>query len=104
MEIRVRTHRGIVRMIGGHGSGGFGGQFIKLAGGDALVNAGTDLLGHENRVTVVAAKAITKLLQTGGDLVKMHCLLTPISLHHIHLYKKNLTKEFRRTGPVQRQG
>nr|GMD58407.1 uncharacterized protein LOC105635962 [Ipomoea batatas] len=75
----------VVRVISGHGGCRLCGQFVKLASGDTLVDARTDLLGNKHRVTVVGAESIAQFLKPSGDLVKVHSLLTPISLDHIHL-------------------
>lgn len=79
------THASIVRVIGSQGSGSLRGQFIELTGGNALVDPGADLLRHRDRVAVLRAQPITQLLQPCGDLVEVHRLLTPVSLHHVHL-------------------
>lgn len=83
--IKRNTHRSIIWVVSGHGSGGFGGQFIELASGDTLVDASTDLLRHKHGVTVIDTQTITQLLQPRCYLIEMHSLLLPVSLHHIHL-------------------
>lgn len=83
-EERRGNHRSVVRVVGGHGGGGLGGELVELAGGDALVDAGADLLRDEDWVAVVAAEAIAQLLQPRRDLVEVHRLLTTVSLHHVH--------------------
>ena len=83
-ETKSETHRSVVRVVSGHGGGSFSGQFIKLACGDAFVDASTDFLGHQDWVTMLHAKSIAQLLQPRRDLVEMHRFLTPISLHYIH--------------------
>ena len=82
-------------MIGGHSSGSLSSQFIKLASGDTFVDTSTDLLRHQDWVTVVNAKAIAKLLQSSSDLVEVDSLLPPISLHHIHFC---FFQDFNQTG------
>lgn len=82
-------------MIGGHSSGGLGGQLVELSGGDAFVDTGADFLGDEDRVAVVNAEAIAKLLETRGDLVEVDSLLPPVTLHNVHL--PSLSEEFYRT-------
>lgn len=101
---KKNTHGSVIGVVGGHCSGSFGGQFIELAGGDALVDAGAHLLRHEDRIAVVDAEPVTQLLEAGRDLVEVHGFLTPISLHHIHFLAKStklgevLSEDFRRTG------
>lgn len=82
-------------MIGSHSSGSLSSQFIKLASGDTFVDTSTDLLRHQDWVTVVNAKAIAKLLQSSSDLVEVDSLLPPISLHHIHFC---FFQDFNQTG------
>lgn len=72
-------------MVCGHGSGGLGGKLVKLAGGDALVDACTHLLRHEHGVAVLDAETITQLLQTRRDLIEVHRFLPTVSLDDIHL-------------------
>lgn len=72
-------------MVGGHGGGGLGGELIKLAGSDALVDAGADLLGDEDGVAVVQGEAVAQLLEAGGDLVEVDGFLPSVSLDHVHL-------------------
>ena len=72
-------------MISGHSSGGLGGQLVELSGGDAFVDTGADFLGDEDRVAVVNAEAIAKLLKTRGDLVEVDSLLPSVTLHNVHL-------------------
>lgn len=71
-------------MVGGHGGGGFGGQLVELAGGDAFVDAGADFLGDQNGVAVICAEAITKLLEARGYFVEVNRLLPPVPLYDIH--------------------
>ena len=52
-------------MGGGQGGGGLGGELVELAGGDALVDAGADLLCDEDGVAVVLAEAVAELLEIG---------------------------------------
>lgn len=60
MEGRKKgTYRSVVRVVGGHGGGGFSGQLSKLSGGDALVDAGTHFLRHQNRITVIGVQPVT---------------------------------------------
>lgn len=73
-------------MVGGHGGSSFGGQFVKLAGGDAFVNAGADFLSDQNGVAVIGAEAITKLLEARGYFVEVNRLLPPVPLYHVHFF------------------
>jgi len=72
-------------MIGGQGSSSFRRQLIELTGGDPFIHARTHFLRHKNRVTVFGAQTVTEFLEASGDLIKVHRLLPPISLHNIHL-------------------
>lgn len=78
------TNASVVGMVGGHGGSSFGGQFVKLAGGDAFVNAGADFLSDQNGVAVIGAEAITKLLEARGYFVEVNRLLPPVPLYDIH--------------------
>jgi hypothetical protein len=80
-----RRQRGVVRVGGGHGRGGLGGELIELAGGDALVDPRADLLRDEHGVAVVLAEAVAELLEARRDLVEVHRLLPPVPLHHVHV-------------------
>ncbi|MFS7948850.1 hypothetical protein Hanom_Chr06g00564651 [Helianthus anomalus] len=71
-------------MISSHRSGGFRGQFIKLASSNTFVYASTDLLRHKHRITVFDAETVTEFLQSSGNLVEMHRLLPSVSFDHIH--------------------
>jgi len=72
-------------MRGGHGGGGLGGELTNLAGGDALVDAGADLLGDKDGVAVLRAEAVAKPREPRGDLVEVDRLLPAVALHHVHL-------------------
>lgn len=69
----------------GHGGGGLGGELTDLAGGDALVDAGADLLGDEDGVAVLHAEAVAEPREPRGDLVEVDRLLPAVALHHVHL-------------------
>lgn len=71
-------------MGGGHGGGGLRRELAELAGGDALVDAGADLLRDEDRIAVLLAEAVAEPLEPRGDLVEVDRLLPPIALHHVH--------------------
>lgn len=85
-------------MISSHSSSSFRCQFIELAGGDALVDPGADLLSDEDGVAVIDAEAVAELLEASGNLVEVHGFLTPISLHHIHLACTFLRHSLGRSG------
>lgn len=80
-----QTHGCIIGVVSGHSGGCFGGQFVELASGNALVNACTDFLGHKDGITVLSTESVTQLLQPRRYLIKMNGFLLPVSLHHIHL-------------------
>lgn len=77
--------RCVVGVGGGHGGGGLGGELVELAGGDALVDAGADLLRDEHRVAVLLAEPVAELLEPRRDLVEVHRLRPPVPLHDVHL-------------------
>lgn len=90
------AYRGIVGVICGHGGGGLGGELIELAGGDALIDAGTHLLGDEHRVAVLLAEPVAQLLKPRRDLIEVDGLGPSVPLHYVH--PRSFCADFRRTN------
>lgn len=82
-----------------HGGGGLGGELIELAGGDALVDPGADLLRDEDGVAVLLAEPVAELLEPRGDLVEVHHLVAAVPLHHVHLPPARTSVEHLAGGP-----
>lgn len=72
-------------MVGGHGSRRLSGQLIELAGGDAGVDSGADLLRYADRIAVLLAETVAQFLQARSDLIEVDGLLAPVPLDDVHL-------------------
>lgn len=73
-------------MVTSHRGSSLSSQLIKLTRGDSLIDTSTDLLSNEDRVTMVTAKPIAKLLKPGSNLIEMNGFLPSVTLHHIHIF------------------
>lgn len=78
------TYRGVIGVGGGHGGSSLRGELVELTGGDALIDAGADLLGDEDWVAVLLAEAVAELLKPRRDLVELHRFLPAVALYHVH--------------------
>lgn len=86
-------------MASGHGGRRLRREFVELAGGDAHVDAGANLLRDQHGIAVLLAEAIAQPLEPRRDLVEANWLSLAAQLHDVHL-----GREIRRAGGGVRLG
>lgn len=72
-------------MVDRHSGGGFSREFIKIRGGNALVDAAAYFLRNQNGITVLGVQSMAEFLDTRGYLVELNGFLASISLYHVHV-------------------
>ena len=66
-------------MLGGHRSGGFGGKIIELYGGNPWEYPLNYFHGNTNRIDMHRVEAVAQFLNSCGNLIKLHRLLSAIA-------------------------
>lgn len=84
------SQSGKIRVASGARGSSLSSKLIQLEGGHARIQTRDDLLRNDGSIHMDGIQAIAQLVDSGGDFVKRHILLSTVSLNDKHFQHRTI--------------